>query len=251
LQIKDKTEIKKVGSGWSQYRLSIDWIHNLVYYKVNKKIIVFNMTHTKYEFVVIEEVDYIIDLSVNPLDSTIFYSTRKRGQKKGKIMKSSQDGSERTILRNSNIIGPGVLTIDLVLKKVIWFDRGLNTFSSIDFDGNNFLRLSTFETGSKKIFMDIFDHYLYWTQNYEKSIFKTKLSVNSTQLDYLITSETSKFGSFKIIDTSLQPNSTNRCIYHNCSHLCVPININQYRCVCPQLSHRIDEKTCTQSVSIQ
>jgi hypothetical protein len=251
LQIKDKTEIKKVQSRGIEYLFSIDWIHNLVYYDVNKKIIVFNMTHTKYEFVVIKEVDYITDLLVDPLDSTIFYSTWNKGRNKGKIMKSSQDGSERTILRDKNIKRPDVLTIDFALKKVIWFDRGLNTFSSTDFNGNNFLRLGTFKSGSYGFFMDIFDNYLYWTQNYRKSIFKTKLGVNTIQLDYLITSETNEFGSFKIIDPSLQPNSTNRCINHNCSHLCIPININQYRCVCPQLSHRIDKKTCTQSVSIQ
>ena len=149
MQIKDKTEIKKVKTTWDKgHGLSIDWIHNLVYYSMDKKITVFNMTHTRYEFVVIEEVDYIIDLSVNPLDSTIFYSTFNSSQKKGKIMKSSQDGSERTVLRDKNIIYPRDLTIDLVLKKVIWIDRDLKTYSSIDFDGNNFLTLGSFKSGS-------------------------------------------------------------------------------------------------------
>jgi hypothetical protein len=165
-------------------------------------------------------------------------------------MKSSQDGSERAILRDENIVWPDVLTIDLVLKKVIWINRDLNTFSSIDFDGNNFLTFGTFESTSN-LFMDIFDDYIYWTQYYENSIFKIKPGVNETKLNYLITSETNKFWSFKIIDPSLQPNSTNRCINHNCSHLCIPININQYRCVCPKFSDRIEEKTCTQSVSTQ
>jgi len=209
------------------------------------------MTHTRYEFVVIEEKDSIEGLSVNPLDSTIFYSTWNSSQNKGKIMKLSQDGSERSILRDKNIISSGVLTIDLVLKKVIWINRDLNTFSSIDFDGNNFLTLGTFKSESYNFFIDFFDDYIYWTGNYENSIFKIKPGVNETKLNYLITSETNKFGSFKIIDPSLQPNSTNRCIYHNCSHLCIPININQYRCVCPQPSVRTDEKRCTQSVSIQ
>ncbi len=102
----------------------------------------------------------------------------------------------------------------------------------------------------KKLSIDIFDHYIYWTRNYENYIFKTKFGVNDTQMDHLITSKTNKFGSFKIIDPSLQPNSTNRCVYHNCSHVCIPININQYRCVCPQLNDLINKKTCTQSVSI-
>ncbi len=54
-------------------RLSIDWIHNLVYYNINNKIFVFNMTDRRYQYLVIEEEDQIIkDLSVNPLDSILF-----------------------------------------------------------------------------------------------------------------------------------------------------------------------------------
>ncbi len=58
-------------------RLSIDWIHNLVYYKTENKILVFNMNDRRYEYVVIEEEEEvrITDLSVNPLDSILFYIT--------------------------------------------------------------------------------------------------------------------------------------------------------------------------------
>jgi hypothetical protein len=98
--------------------------------------------------------------------------------------------------------------------------------------------------------MEIFEDFIYWTQYYEKSIFKTKLGLNDTQINYLITSETNEFGSFKIIDSSLQPNSTNRCINHNCSHLCIPISVDRYRCVCPQFSPQNDSKICRESVNI-
>jgi hypothetical protein len=56
------------------FDLSIDWIHNLVYYKIVNKIFVLNVTNTRYEYVVIEEEGCIRDLSVNPLDSILFYS---------------------------------------------------------------------------------------------------------------------------------------------------------------------------------
>jgi hypothetical protein len=55
-------------------RLSVDWIHSLVYYNEANEIIVFNMTDTRYDYVVLsEQNDIIEDLSVNPLDSLIFY----------------------------------------------------------------------------------------------------------------------------------------------------------------------------------
>ncbi len=233
-------------------RLSIDWIHNLVYYEINNKIFIFNMTDRRYEYLVIEEekevVGNITDLSVNPLDSILFYSTSNHFEKK--IMRASQDGSNRTQIRRQNIKYPGVLTIDLVLRKVFWIDEELNTFSSIDFDGNNFLTFGRYESSGYFEYLEVFGDNIYWTFYFEKSIFKTKVGVNDTQVNYLITSKTNGFSSFKIIDASLQPNSTNRCVNNNCTHICIPINTNQYRCICPQIKLQKDTKTCTQSVCI-
>ncbi len=225
---------------------SIDWIHNLVYYENINKIFIFNMTHRRYQYLVIEGVERIIDFSVNPLDSILFYIIYNSNEthSKGKIMKASQDGSNRTQLTHQNIKYPSTLTIDLVKEKFFWIDFDLNKFSSIDFDGNNFLTFGRYE--SYPYYMKIFGDNIYWTNN-KSSIFKTKVGVNDTQMDYLITSKTIQFQSFIIIDASLQPNSTNRCVNNNCSHICIPINTNEYRCICPQN----DTKTYTQSVCIR
>ncbi len=233
--------------------LSIDWIHNLVYYEIKNKIFIFNMTDRRYEYLVIEEVEYITDLSVNPLDSILFYSMSTWNgthYSKGKIMKASQDGSNRTELRREIIKHPSALTIDLVLRKIFWIDNKLSTFSSIDFDGNNFLTFGRYESSTYFDYVQIFGDNIYWTFYYQKSIFKTKVGVNDTQINYLITSKTNGFSTFKIIDPLLQPNSTNRCVNNNCSHICIPINTNEYRCICPQIKLQNDTKTCTQSVCI-
>jgi len=137
----------------------------------------------------------------------------------------------------------------LVLRKVFWFDHYLNTFSSIDFDGNNFITFGRHKSRSYCTYMQIFGDNIYWT-SYQKSIFKTKIDVKDIKIDYLITSKTIEFSSFKIIDASLQPNSTNRCVNNICSHICIPINTNEYRCICPQIKLQNDTKTCTQSVCI-
>jgi hypothetical protein len=234
--------------GLKGYRLSIDWIHNLVYFNENKKIIVFNMI-TKYEYVVIEvkEEELITDLSVISTDSIIFYSIYNWIEKNGTIMKSSQDGSNRTLLRD--IGNDSVLSIDLVERKVFWCDTYFIQFFSVDFEGNNFLtyqRLHSFYNLNPFTYIEKFGQYIYWTESGQKYIIKAKLGLNDTQMDYLITSETNYFGSFKIIDASLQPNSTNRCINAICSHLCIPISTDQYRCVCPQN----DNEICRESVSI-
>ncbi len=231
-------------------RLSIDWIHNLVYYQIRNNIFLFNITHTRYHYLVIEEgeMESITDLSVNPLDSILFYSTFN--DSKGIIMKASQDGSNRTKLRTEKIIIPLALTIDLVLRRVFWIDEHLNKFSSIDFDGNDFMTFGTHKSFSYYVYLQIFGDNIYWTPYTEKFIFKTKVGVNHTSMVRFLTTENSRFGSFKIIDASLQPNSTNRCVNNNCSHICIPINTNKYRCICPQIKLQNDTKTCTLSVCI-
>jgi hypothetical protein len=100
-------------------RLSIDWINNLVYYNENHEIIVFKMTNSKYGFLVVkEERDLVKDFSVDPLTSSIFYSTYNNAEDEGSIIKVSQDGSNRTVLRNDSFACPEVLSIDLESKKI-------------------------------------------------------------------------------------------------------------------------------------
>jgi hypothetical protein len=176
LQIKDKTQLMKMKTTDMLGTIfSIDWIHNLVYYE--NKLFIFNMTDRRYEYLVIEEVADITNLSVNPLDSLLFYSinTWNGTHSKGKIMKASQDGSNRTELRHQNIKYHFALTIDLVLRKVILFDDNSKTFSSIDF-----MTFGRFTNSGNSIYMEIFGDDIYWTQYLQKSIFKTKVGVNDT-----------------------------------------------------------------------
>jgi len=211
------------------------------------------MTDTRYGFVAIKEEDSIEDLSVNPLDSDIFYSTWNQTISNGKIIKSSQDGSNRVVLKNVGY--PEVLTIDINSRRIFWFDIILKTFSSINFDGEDFKTFITLKmTNRLNSFLEIFGEDIYWSNTNDDSIkqfiVKAKYGLNSTQIDHLIELQDSTIGSFKIIDSSLQPNSTNRCINSNCSHLCIPIGFNQYRCVCPQFKPQNDSIICIESVSI-
>ena len=50
---------------------------------------------------------------------------------------------------------------------------------------------------------------------------------------------------FRIMDTSRQPNTYNRCLNSKCSHLCLPINASHYRCVCPS---NTENKFCKEMV---
>jgi hypothetical protein len=53
------------------------------------------------------------------------------------IMKSNYDGSNQTVLIDSDIKEPNALVIDLEDFRIYWIDRQLYTLSSFDYNGNN------------------------------------------------------------------------------------------------------------------
>jgi hypothetical protein len=262
LQINGKTPLLPKRGTFKSMELSIDWIHNLIYFNENHQIIVFHLLQPQYNFLVISEKSgKINDLSINPLKSFIVYSVWGIG---GRIMKALQDGSNKTVVIEERYSYPGSLAVDILSEKIFWVDILLHELSSIDFEGNNYQTILR----SKELFsiptsIAVFDDSIYWSNNMDHSVYKiNKFGLNGTQIDFLFKSEKfTNFNRIKIIDSSLQPNSTNRCINANCSHLCIPVGIDQYRCVCPHfillrdfnVNHKNDDedlKICTGSVRI-
>jgi hypothetical protein len=165
-------------------------------------------------------------------------------------LKALQDGSNQTVLIDKGIVEPRVLTIDLMSRKVFWIDNSSKKFLSIDFEGNDLNTiLESKELFTESYFMEVFGEDIYWSNYFHNLILKTnKFGLNGTRLNYLVKSRNDeKFESIKIIDSSLQPNSTNRCQNANCSHLCIPIGIDEYRCVCSR-NKIYGQKICVESV---
>jgi hypothetical protein len=251
LGINGKTVLVTGLQNWYSMELSIDWIHDLVYFNEYDRIILFNMNHPEYRFTVISEKGNKINhISVNPLDSFIIYCVYDH---RGKIMKALQDGSNQTLLIEEINSYPISLTIDLSSRKIFWIDLFLAKLSSVDFEGNNYQTiLKSEELFSEKNFMGIFGEDIYLSKSLDHSIFKiNKFDPNGPKNYFFKLTKDTDLHSMKIIHSSLQPNSTNRCINHYCSHLCVPIGLNRYRCVCPQvLIHRNNgTNICFESVS--
>jgi hypothetical protein len=233
--------------------LSLDWIHNLIYFNENDKIIVFNINQPEYGFIAIDgKGNKLNHISVNPLDSFIIYCVYND---KGTIMKALQDGSDQNQLYEEIDSYPISLSIDLLSRRVYWIDLHFSKLSSIDFEGKHYHKiLQSEEIISQPFFMAIFGEKIYWSNSFDHKIFEIdKLGLNATKINYWLKSDKDeKFQAIEIIDASLQPNSTNRCENAQCSHLCIPISINQYRCVCPQIKFHDDnyQKMCIESVII-
>ncbi|CAG2165716.1 unnamed protein product [Oppiella nova] len=241
LGIKKTTLLVKLNKSES-IRLSIDWIHNLIFYNFNDKIIAFNLTQPLYGYIVVNEMIFnsILDLCVNPLDSQLFWSVSDNSfNRRGKIMRASEDGSNQTLLIDTDIKEPITLAIDLVIKRLYWIDRALFQIYSIDFNGNDLKSIhKSHQLFKLSFYMIVFHDDIYWSNYYHSSILKmNKFGLNNTQISYLVRTETgSDIESIRIIDPYLQPYSTNRCLHSKCSHLCLPMSDRQYHCVCPQIN---------------
>ncbi|CAG2112833.1 unnamed protein product [Medioppia subpectinata] len=241
LGIKRKSLLLRLNKSAS-IRLSIDWIHNLVFYNIEDKIIAFNLTQPLYGYIVINEMIFntILDLAVNPMDSLLFWSVSDNSiNRRGRIMRASEDGSNQTVLIDTDLREPIALAVDLELKRLYWIDRLLFQFYSVDFNGNDMKSiLKSHQLFKLSYYMTIFGDDIYWSNYFHSAILKTnKFGLNGTQINYLIKTESgSDIESIAIIDPSLQPFSTNRCFQSKCSHLCLPINQRQYHCVCPQIN---------------
>ncbi|XP_054155660.1 low-density lipoprotein receptor-related protein 2-like [Oppia nitens] len=260
-------------------RLSIDWIHQLCYYNLNDKIVVFNLTDPKLAngYVVVNEMFYhtVHDLVVDPRESLLFWSVSDNSfddNKTGRLMRSGQDGSNSRAL-----VGPGpevkeplVMAIDGWPggeRRVYWIDRYLFRFFSVDYDGHGLRRiLESRELFTLSKFMVVYGDDILWSNYYHSSVLMTnKFGRNGSQIRYLVKGQQSvEVEAVRILDSRLQPTveASDRCRRHRCQYLCLPIadsadsdGHHQYRCVCPQinLSNRLyptNHNNCTESLVI-
>jgi len=244
-------------------RIAFDWIHSLIYVSSLKGIEVVSIDDNHYSYDVVVHNETQGDVAVDPIESIIvwsqwnysvssiyssFYSTV--GQYKGKIYKANQDGSNQVLLASDSIEIPITLTIDLELKTIYWIDKSSHGLFSIDYNGNNKSNI----VESKFLFgdtfsMDVFGDYIYWS-NYERNaILKTnKYGLNKTKIITVVHSNTDLEG-LKIIDSSRQPNATNKCLNANCSQLCLPLPNEKFRCLCSKYQTGYFYPKCTESTT--
>jgi hypothetical protein len=240
-------------------RMSLDWIHNLIYVSSIKGIEVISIADNYYSYDVVVHNESQGDVAVDPIESIIVWSQWKHlakslnsttGQYKGKIYKANQDGSNKVLLASDSIETPITLTIDLGRKTIYWIDKSSNGLFSIDYNGNNKSNIVKSKFLFGDIFsMDVFGDYIYWS-NYERNaILKTnKYGLNKTEKITVVYASTDLEG-FKIIDSSRQPNATNKCLNSNCSQLCLPLPNEKFRCVCSKNRTGYYYPKCTESTT--
>jgi low density lipoprotein receptor-related protein 5/6 len=248
---------------FTSMRMSFDWIHSLIYVSSSKGIEVVSIDDNDYTYDVVVHNETQGDVAVDPIESVIvwsqwkyleiplFYSSYSTGgQYKGKIYKANQDGSNQVLLASDSIEIPFTLTIDLELKTIYWIDKSSHGLFSIDYNGNNKSNIVESKLLFGDIFsMDVFGDYIYWS-NYERNaILKTnKYGLNKTERITVVHADNDLEG-FKIIDSSRQPNATNKCLNANCSQLCLPLPNEKFRCLCSKYQTGYYYPKCIESIT--
>jgi len=250
------TNEKKFTSGHPYSKdIAIDWIHNLVYFNKDKNIHVMNISNKRMRAIIAynEKFDNIV---VNPLESFIVWSKCWPNQA---IIKANQDGSNRTVLVNKDLGSFNSIIIDFETKRVYIIIQSYNVatsehgeakLSSIDFNGNDRKPIYKIKT-RYFVAADIYDKdlYIYYHENNEFM----KISTNGLITNKIKLGDDTYVRSIRIIHSSRQPNLENKCIDSKCAQLCLPIYLNEYRCLCPNinaynLSEICKEYVCNQVV---
>ncbi|XP_054163706.1 low-density lipoprotein receptor-related protein 1-like isoform X2 [Oppia nitens] len=264
----DKNKTSRYGPGvtlllmrtFNAKRLSYDWIHNLVYMAIdsNKCIDVFTLAPNWYSYTVVSHDSTQGDVAVDPVNGVLVWSQWKylslSNQHTGQIMRANQDGSDqRTLFQSAKI--PNTLALDMDSQLIYWIDTSQYSLSRISYTGSGHTVILTSQALFDGAFsMDVFDDYVFWS-NYEKNnILVTHISgANGTEPLPLVTAYTDLEG-LRVLDSSRQPNATDRCAQHNCSQICLPAaGADSYRCVCSKsqlpFTSRCAEQTTEQSTT--
>ena len=92
----------------------------------------------------------------------------------GRIERAGMDGSNRTVLHNTNLVWPNGITVDYANQIIYWIDASLDTleYSNVDGTGRTLL-----ERVDDQIFhpfsITLEDEFLFWTDWNQLAIFTT------------------------------------------------------------------------------
>ena len=178
-----------------------------------------------------------------------------------KIEKGSMDGSNRTVLHDTNLVWPNGITLDYEAQVVYWIDAFNDVLEFSNVDGTNRQVLQT-QALAHPFGLTLYDKQLYWTDWTQIAIITTRKGFGDTVTEIVnglpdfpmaievVTSDRQADGKagfdLHSLDHCTFSVEVNPCSVDNggCSDLCLlSINSNGYSCDCPEGSVLLDNKT--------
>lgn len=223
--------------------LAIDYVHNLLYWTdttSNTIEVAFLQEPTAENTDIVALRKTIIDkdldeprgIVVNVKEGFLFWSDWGDHPK---IERSSQDGSDRRVIVDNNIVWPNGLAIDHVLKMIYWVDVKLNTLETADFYGNNRrIILKSPRLIAHPFAVDVFEDNIYWSDWALLTVSKINKFTSNASVEHVL-GPLYSVNDIKVVHPSSQPkDARHRCSNEGCSHLCLPSGGSfGFQCLCP------------------
>lgn len=217
--------------------LAIDWIANNMYWTdTGLKIMEVSRIDGSSRKIIIK--DGLTDpraMILYPKEGFIFWSDWGQPPK---IERCLMDGSQRKTIIDVHLGYPNGLAIDFESKRIYWADALEDRIDMADFNGNN--RVQVVQRATHPFGVTLFGAYVYWTDWYNKSVFRALKTGNSTPEE--VRHNIRAALEIRSVGIERQPNDWNPCAQENggCSHLCL-FKRDSYICGCPD---KIDNRTC-------
>ena len=120
-----------------------------------------------------------------------------------KIERASMDGSDRTVLHDTDLVWPNGLTLDYEAQILYWADASLDKIESSGVDGTN-RRLITQQNVFHPFAITIHENTLYWTDLETNSVLARGLGLSENTITLYSGLTTDPMG-IQVVTTERQP----------------------------------------------
>ncbi|KAJ7345792.1 hypothetical protein JRQ81_001742, partial [Phrynocephalus forsythii] len=236
------SDVKVVHNTAVPNALAVDWVgKNLYWADTEKRIIEVSKLSGLYPTVLVSKtVKFPRDLSLDPQIGYLYWIDCCEYPHIGRV---GMDGSDQTVVIETQISRPTALTIDYVNQRLYWADENHIEFANMD--GSRRSKVPN-QHILGVIALTLFEDYIYWTDGKTKTVNRAH-KTSGTDKEALINSW------HAIIDIQVyhpyrQPDvPKHMCTLNNggCSHLCLLAPGKTHTCACPTNFYlAADNKTC-------
>ncbi|XP_028393318.1 low-density lipoprotein receptor-related protein 2-like [Dendronephthya gigantea] len=161
-----------------------------------------------------------------------------------KIERAEMDGTNRrTIVDGGDLHWPNGLTIDFTASKLYWIDARHDHMKKANFDGSE--TVTVLENLVHPFGLDVYAGYAYWSDWYDRTIYRIKMSNMSSENKEPLLSNVGGLMEIRTYRRNLISNGSNACTNASCAQLCL-LKKGGHSCACKDGFVATDDgKSCT------
>ncbi|XP_076274083.1 sortilin-related receptor-like [Rhynchophorus ferrugineus] len=148
------------------------------------------------------------------------------------VNRANLDGSNSSTLFGKDRVGwPNGITVDYIANRIYWVDARQDYIGSSDLHGDGFQRIvHNVDVVSHPFAVAVFKSVMYWDDWKKNAIYSSDKDVYKGV--QVVLKDLAGLMDLKVYAHGIQF-GTNACSRANCSHICVGMPKNNYRCLCP------------------